>query len=84
MYSFGVILWELYNGIRAWCGRHPAQVAFLVSSGQAKLPFPDAAPEEYIQLTQNCLAFDATQRPSAAELCTILKQMIEKNAKLGA
>ena len=32
MYAFGVLMWELYHGVRAWDGLNHAQVGFLPSA----------------------------------------------------
>jgi hypothetical protein len=44
VFSFGVLLWEMYTGLRAWRGRPAAQIIHLVTSGKGRLSLPEEAP----------------------------------------
>ena len=46
MYAFGVLLWEMMNGKRAWDGLTPAQVMLAVALQKQTLTYlPHAHPE---------------------------------------
>ena len=68
VYAFGVMLWEMYCGGRAWAGRSPAQVVELISMGRAVLPLPEATPPKFAQLVAQCMEFDHTKRPTMDEV----------------
>eukprot|EP00191_Tetraselmis_sp_GSL018_P002206 CAMPEP_0177598194 /NCGR_PEP_ID=MMETSP0419_2-20121207/12187_1 /TAXON_ID=582737 /ORGANISM="Tetraselmis sp., Strain GSL018" /LENGTH=714 /DNA_ID=CAMNT_0019090559 /DNA_START=138 /DNA_END=2283 /DNA_ORIENTATION=+ len=58
IWAFGVLLWEMYTGYRAYQGRKPGNIIFLVTSGKGKLELPEDAPEAYKELTTRCLNFE--------------------------
>lgn len=68
VWSFGVLCWELYSGVRAYVGHRMPHIVFLVTSGRGALRLPDGAPAGFNALMQSCLNTDQTQRPSFAEL----------------
>lgn len=77
MYSFGVLQWEMWNGIRAYCGQRPAQIIFQVTSGKTALTFPATAPEDFVKLSKQCMSPLKEERPTAEEACLALTSMIE-------
>lgn len=64
VYAFGVLLWELYNGKRAWAGMHPMQIMFNVAVKKRILDFPDDTPASYVALAHSCLCSQRADRPS--------------------
>ncbi len=46
MYAFGVLLWEMVCGQRAWDGLTPPQVMLAVACQQKQLTYPNWAPEQ--------------------------------------
>lgn len=64
VYSFGVLLWEMYTGMRAFSGYSPANVVFLITQGQNMLPLPSSTPAKFKTLVEDCLAFHPGRRPS--------------------
>jgi hypothetical protein len=75
VYAFGVLLWELYNGKRAWAGANVGQVIFAVTCRGEALVMPPSAPQDLQVLVGSCLAANFEERPSfdqiAAELTRI-------------
>lgn len=63
VYSFGVILWEMWAGRRSWAGLSPSQIAHGVTSGR-KLPSLDAAPAWLEGLMWRCLDPVYANRPT--------------------
>lgn len=48
VYAFGVIMWEVYHGKRAWAGMHPMQVLFRVAVQKHPLDFPNDVHQDYV------------------------------------
>ncbi len=46
MYAFGVLLWEMLTGGRAWDGLTPAQVMLAVALNQQRLSYPITSPPD--------------------------------------
>ena len=76
VYSIGVLIWEMWTGVRAWCGQRPAQIVLAVTSGKGKLQLPKDAPENLRNLVSRCVDVDRTKRPTAAELWVELQAML--------
>jgi len=67
VYAFGVILWELYIGKRAWEGMEPADVLAKVSKGES-LEFPAHTPRRLRILGERCLSTNGEQRPTFSDI----------------
>ena len=78
MYSLGVLLWEMYNGQRAWAGLHFAQVSYAMFVEKRSLQFPEGTPEEFRVLALSCLSNLPADRPSSRDLPAKLKALIAK------
>ncbi len=48
VYAFGVLLWEMWNGIRAWAGMHQLQVIFNTTVQNKRLEFDADANPDYV------------------------------------
>ena len=46
VYAFGVLVWEMYNGTRAFVGRRAPTIIHAVTSGSSQLTMPDFAPAD--------------------------------------
>eukprot|EP00887_Chlorella_sp_A99_P005032 scaffold4.g5032.t1 len=66
VYAFGVILWEIYVGRRAWEGMKPTEVLKAVAS-HGKLEFPPQTPHRLKVLGERCMEFDPALRPTFTE-----------------
>ena len=66
-YAFGVILWELYNGKRAWDGLKPSEVLEKVA-GHELLEFPAQTPRRLKILGEKCMSPDPEDRPRFSEI----------------
>lgn len=76
VYALGVLVWEMYNGQRAWSGLHFAQLSYAMFVEKRMLQFPEGTPEGLKSLASRCLARAPTDRPSSQELPALLKDLI--------
>lgn len=76
VYAVGVLLWEMYNGQRAWAGLHFAQVSYAMFVEKRSLQFPEGTPEGFRTLASHCLAPLPADRPSSKDLPAMLKQLV--------
>ncbi len=67
VYAFGVILWELYMGKRAWAGVKPPDVLDLVAKG-ISLEYPEHTPRRLKVLGERCLSVSIEARPHFADI----------------
>ena len=74
IYSFGVLLWELWMNALAWDGLLAAQIIVQRSMGKV-LDIPDDTPPELQQLMRDCLAEDGHMRPLIGEVVSRLTSM---------
>lgn len=74
VYAFGVLLWEMYQGRKAWAGCHMAQIIFFVSIQEKKLELPGDAPQVLKSLINLCLSTDPGCRPSFSVIKSVLQE----------
>ena len=75
VYSYGVVLWEMWNGKRAWEGASMGQVVFAVTVRGQRLTLPADAPPELAKLVEDCIQTDRTLRPEFSEIVKRLEKM---------
>ena len=75
VYAFGVLMWEMMAGCRAWASMKHAQIMHSVVVERRSLVFPAATPAPYREIAQRCLSHTPAQRPSFAEIVASLKAM---------
>ncbi|PSC70418.1 Serine threonine-kinase CTR1 [Micractinium conductrix] len=68
VYSFGIIVCEMWHGRRAWLGDNPVRVLAQASSGILPFVFPGDMPAPLASLLKRCLHEDPSQRPSFAAI----------------
>ncbi|CAL8465702.1 g5238 [Coccomyxa elongata] len=78
VYAFGVLLWEMACGKRAWGGLSTPQVMLAVAYQQNQLTYPTWAPPELVKLGQECMAADLKARPKMEEVERRLQKLQEK------
>lgn len=67
VYAFGVILWELYNGKRAWNGLKPVEVLEKVARHEV-LTFGEHTPRRLKILGEKCMSTHPKQRPIFSDI----------------
>lgn len=67
VYAFGVILWELYNGKRAWGGMKPVEVLEKVARHEV-LTFGEQTPRRLKILGEKCMSPHPKQRPDFSDI----------------
>ena len=75
MYAFGVLLWEMVAGCRAWASMKHAQVMHCIVVERKSLQFPAHAPQPYRALAQQCLSYTPSERPSFEAIVASLQAM---------
>jgi hypothetical protein len=76
VWSFGVICWEMYSGVRAYVGLRMPNIVYLVTSGKHRLTLPPGVPKGYADLMESCLNRDHTQRPSFEDLIVTIDALL--------
>ncbi|GIL81676.1 hypothetical protein Vretimale_1265 [Volvox reticuliferus] len=75
VYAYGVFLYELFTGERAWEGMPRALLPARVALEGWRPVFPPHAPPAYRQLAERCWIADPAKRPTFEEIVAILKDM---------
>ncbi|GFR49913.1 hypothetical protein Agub_g12021 [Astrephomene gubernaculifera] len=68
VFSFGVMLWEMYHGQRPYEGLHAAQIVMACAQGVSHLTWAPDACEELVRISRACLAASPHERPSFEQL----------------
>ncbi|EFJ53312.1 hypothetical protein VOLCADRAFT_86468 [Volvox carteri f. nagariensis] len=72
VYSFGVLLWQMYTGKAPFAGHLEAQVAVGVMLGNLHLEWPTNMPPPLARLGQACCLHEPEQRPTFKEVVVAL------------
>jgi len=80
VWSFGVVLFELYGRAPPWLGYKGTEVAARVMAGET-LAIPPSTPEPVAALMRDCWAFDALSRPQAGTLVRVLEGVVREEGR---
>ncbi|CAB4422037.1 unnamed protein product [Rhizophagus irregularis] len=81
IYSFGMIMWELMTGRRPfWDKVHDSELIIEICYG-LRPPIITNAPEGYIELMKECWHFEPDKRPTANNLLSKVKIMLDNETK---
>ncbi|CAH2037044.1 unnamed protein product [Thlaspi arvense] len=75
VYSYGVILWELFTLQQPWGKMNPMQVVGAVGFQHRRLEIPDFVDPGIADIIRKCWQTDPRLRPSFAEIMASLKQL---------
>lgn len=78
VYSFGVILYELVTGKSAFCRLSQYQLMNRILIQEERETIPESVSPFIRDLIEQCWAQDPHQRPSFAEVCSLLKKNAQK------
>eukprot|EP00891_Asterochloris_glomerata_P008248 jgi/Astpho2/8248/e_gw1.00122.114.1_t len=77
VYSWGVLLWEMSSGARAWANLRYAQVICQVALKKQSLAIPERMPPQLAALCKRALAFEPSERPQFTEVVAELQQFLQ-------
>jgi serine/threonine protein kinase len=80
VWSFGVVLFELYGRTPPWLGYKATEVASRVMRGET-LPIPPGTPPLIADLMKDCWAFDPLSRPQAGTLVAVLEREVRDEGR---
>jgi serine/threonine protein kinase len=75
-FSFGIMMWELYTGQRAYSGLGRDAIIDRVYKKQSRPVFPSGVPALYSNLARQCWETDVHLRPSFAQIRKELQEML--------
>ncbi|KAL6751941.1 mixed lineage protein kinase [Haematococcus lacustris] len=75
VYSFGVLLWQMFTGSRPWSGLTHAQIVLKVAQQGLKLQWQTGTPTTYQQLASDCMSSNPDERPSFDEVVKRLENI---------
>eukprot|EP00002_Diphylleia_rotans_P040669 TRINITY_DN9704_c0_g1_i2.p1 TRINITY_DN9704_c0_g1~~TRINITY_DN9704_c0_g1_i2.p1 ORF type:complete len:137 (-),score=29.83 TRINITY_DN9704_c0_g1_i2:203-613(-) len=78
IFSFGVILWELWTLDRPYNLINPVHVMTMVAFRNERLSIPETCDGEYADLIRLCFAENPYERPSADVLTESLEKIIKR------
>ncbi|KAG2482119.1 hypothetical protein HYH03_018926 [Edaphochlamys debaryana] len=76
IYSFGILMWEVFTGGAVYDGVPPDKLPYHVVKRGLRPAFPAETPSAYRSLAQACWASDPRSRPTAAALVTVLQRLL--------
>lgn len=75
VYAFGVLIWEMTTGVRAWAGMSHTQILAAVAMEGKQLCFlPDCNPS-LVELARRCMARNPESRPTFPQIQDRLEQL---------
>eukprot|EP00775_Hariotina_reticulata_P008299 gene8299-8484_t len=77
VYSFGIMMWELFTGTSAFKNLHYGAVVQRVVVGGQRPPIPQIAPEEYCLLMTRCWDACSHARPTFKQIAECLQLMLD-------
>ncbi len=79
VYSFGVLLWEMLTGARAWAGMRHTQIICQVALLKRQLAMPKGLPLALHSLLECCLAPQVSNRCTFDEVLGVLADFLQRS-----
>nr|BCL66083.1 protein tyrosine kinase [Volvox africanus] len=76
VFSFGVVLWELYTTESPYRGMAPHEVVEAVCARGERPVWPQDSPPDLVELAEDCWHTDPHQRPSFTDIVERLRQLL--------
>lgn len=76
VYAFGILMYELFTGMKPWDGKNPAEIIHAVSAAQKRPVFPPHVPVPVVQLASECWHQLPEQRPKIDAVCHRLSDIL--------
>ncbi|KAL6524459.1 hypothetical protein OROHE_016130 [Orobanche hederae] len=77
VYSFGIVLWELFTALTPFDDMTPEQAAFAVCQKNARPPLPTSCPTAFCRLIHRCWSSNPDKRPQFDEIVSMLQSYAE-------
>jgi len=77
VYAFGVLMYELYTGRRAYSNQRREKVIEAVTQLGMRPSFPATVPPAFVRLASACWAAEPEARPEFSEVAAALKRMLD-------
>ncbi|GLI69692.1 hypothetical protein VaNZ11_014381 [Volvox africanus] len=84
IYSFGILMWEVYTGGTVYEGVPPDKLPYHVVKRGLRPAFPPDSPSAFRSLAQACWASDPRSRPTTTALVTVLQRLLSSCATAAA
>jgi serine/threonine protein kinase len=75
VWSYGVVIWEVYEKKTPWPDMNPVQAAMLVVYENRHLDPPESAPKFFQDIMMSCFERDPAKRPEFEEIVTTFSQL---------
>jgi serine/threonine protein kinase len=82
VYSFGILMWQMFTGSRPWSGLTHAQIIMQVGNQGRRLKWPASTPGRYRELAEACTHPEAANRPKFDAIVASLEKMQENVQEL--
>lgn len=79
VWAFGVLMWEMYSGQRAWIGMSYTQVMQAIGYEQRSPEWPADAPADLAAFGRACFDLDPDQRPTFKQAVQQLEDMLAQS-----
>ena len=68
VYSFAIVIWEIWDGGVPWYGLKPVQITRKVVDKRERPPPPEGASDDLVALMQRCWDHEPDARPTFAAI----------------